>query len=147
MLFHAMKIDERKQATTRSAAAIWLGVTQLLLVGVIFYRLYVLGQPDEQIRDFQVVLAISVFGYLALQLFLGGVMPIPTWKGAIASYALLTGAIVVVCLAVYGWPRWDEWTSTWLPALVGPAVLIGAYMGIARLGYRRIEQQLDSLND
>ena len=147
MLFHPVHVDERKQATTRYAAAIWLGVTQLLLAGVVFYRLYVLGQPDEQIRDFQVVLMISVFGYLALQLFLGGVMPIPTWKGAAISYGLLTGTIAGVCLAIDGWPQRSEWSNTWLPALVGPALLIGAYMGIARLGYRRIERQLDQLNE
>lgn len=145
MLFHSLKIDERTRSTTRYAAAIWLGVTQLLLVGVIFYRLYVLGQPDEEIRDFQAVLGISLFGYIALQLYLGGVMPVPTWKGAVVSYLALTAAIVAVCLAIYGWPPLDEWTVTWLPALLGPALLIGGYMIVARLGHRRIERQLERL--
>ena len=146
MLFHPTKIDERQRATTRYAAAIWLGVTQLLLVGVIFYRLYVLGQPDEQIRDFQAVLAISLFGYLGLQLFLGGVMPIPTWKGAVVSYVVLAGVIVGVCLAIYGWPQAREWANTWLPALAGPAILVLAYAGVARLGQRRIERQIEQLD-
>ena len=145
MLFHRLQIDERTQSTTRYAAAIWLGVTQLLLVGVIFYRLYVLGQPDEEIRDFQAVLGISLFGYLGLQLYLGGVIPVPTWKGAIVSYVVLTGAIIAVCLAIYGWPQIDEWANTWLPALLGPAILIGGYMIVARLGRRRIERQLERL--
>jgi len=145
MFFHRLQIDERTRSTSRYAAAIWLGVTQLLLVGVIFYRLYVLGQPDEEIRDFQAVMAISLFGYIGLQLFLGGVMPVPTWKGAILSYLVLTAAIVTVCLAIYGWPQPEEWTNTWLPALLGPALLIGAYMVVARLGHRRIEKQLDQL--
>ena len=145
MLFHRLQIDERTRSTTRYAAAIWLGVTQLLLAGVVFYRLYVLGQPDEEIRDFQAVLAISLFGYAALQLFLGGVMPIPTWKGAIVSYLALTGLITAVCLVLYGWPRPAEWANTWLQALLGPALLIGAYMLVARLGQWRIERQLDRL--
>jgi phosphoglycerol transferase MdoB-like AlkP superfamily enzyme len=145
MLFHPLQIDERTQSTTRFAAAIWLGVTQLLLVGVIFYRLYVLGQPDEEIRDFQAVLAISLFGYLALQLFLGGVMPVPTWKGAVLFYVLLSGAIAAVCLAIYGWPQPDQWTTTWLPTLLGPALLIGAYVLVARLGRWRMERQLERL--
>jgi phosphoglycerol transferase MdoB-like AlkP superfamily enzyme len=143
MLFHRLQIDERTRSSTRYAAAIWLGVTQVLLVGVIFYRLYVLGQPDEEIRDFQAVLAISLFGYAGLQLFLGGVMPIPTWKGAVVSYLVLSGAITGVCLAIYGWPRPEDWTNTWLPALLGPAILIGAYMLVARLGQWRIERQLE----
>jgi len=86
MFFQQLQTDERLRSSTRYAAALWLGVTQVLLAGVVFYRLYVLGQPDEQIRDFQTVLSISIFGYLALQLFLGGVMPVPTWKGAIVMY-------------------------------------------------------------
>jgi phosphoglycerol transferase MdoB-like AlkP superfamily enzyme len=147
MLFHPLQIDERTRSTTRYAAAIWLGVTQLLLVGVIFYRLYVLGQPDEQIRDFQAVLAISLFGYLGLQLFLGGVMPIPTWRGAVAGYLVLTGAITGVCLAIYGWPQPSEWSSTWLPTLLGPALLIAAYLLVARLGRWRIERQLRHLQE
>lgn len=146
MLFQPTKIDERQRDTTRYAAAIWLGVTQLLLVGVIFYRLYVLGQPDEQIRDFQAVLAISLFGYMGLQLFLGGVMPIPTWKGALVFYVVLAGTISAVCLAIYGWPQPQEWTKTWLPALAGPAILVIAYIAIARLGHWRIERQIERLS-
>jgi hypothetical protein len=83
---------------------IWLGVTELLLVGVIFYRLYVLGQPDEQIRDFQAVLAISLFGYMGLQLFLGGIMPIPTWKGAVLFYVILASAISRRTGQTHGYP-------------------------------------------
>ena len=145
MLFHPTIMDERKRETSRYAAAIWLGVTQLLLVGVIFYRLYVLGQPDEQIRDFQAVLAVSLFGYIGLQLFLGGIMPIPTWKGALVSYLVLTAVITGVCLAIYGWPQPEEWSNTWLPALLGPAILIACYMGVARLGHWRIERRLERM--
>lgn len=143
MLFQPLQIDERTRSTTRYAAAIWLGVTQVLLAGVVFYRLYVMGQPDEEIRDFQSVLAISLFGYAALQLFLGGVMPIPTWKGAFVSYLVLTLLISGVCLAIYGWPQPAEWTVTWLPAILGPALLIGAYMLVARIGQWRIDRQLE----
>ena len=145
MLFQRLQIDERTRSTTRYAAAIWLGVTQVLLAGVVFYRLYVMGQPDEEIRDFQSVLAISLFGYAALQLFLGGVMPVPTWKGAVVSYLVLTALICGVCLAIYGWPQATEWADTWLPALLGPALLIGAYMLVARVGQWRIERQLEQL--
>ena len=145
MLFQPLQIDERTRSTTRYAAAIWLGVTQVLLAGVVFYRLYVMGQPDEEIRDFQSVLAISLFGYAALQLFLGGVMPVPTWKGAVVSYLVLTALVSGVCLAIYGWPQPAEWADTWLPALLGPALLIGAYMLVARLGQWRIERQLEQL--
>lgn len=146
MFFHPTQIDERQRDATRYAAAIWLGVTQLLLVGVIFYRLYVLGQPDEQIRDFQAVLAISLFGYMGLQLFLGGIMPNPTWKGAILMYIILAGAVTIGCLLIYGWPEPAQWTNTWLPALLGPAILVVGYMVIARLGQWRIERQIERMS-
>ena len=147
MLFHKMKIDERTRSNSRYAAAIWLGVTQILLAGVVFYRLYLLGQPDEEIRDFQAVLAISIFGYLSLQLFLGGVMPIPTWRGAVAAYLVLTISIVVVCLFIYGWPKPEQWQNTWLPSLLGPALFVGAYALVARLGQWRVERHIGRLSD
>jgi hypothetical protein len=143
MFFKPLEIDERTRSTTRYAAAIWLGVTQVLLAGIIFYRLYVLGQPHEQIQDFQAVLAISIFGYLALQLFLGGVMPIPNWRGALLAYLILAGSIVTGCLLIYGWPQPSDWKNTWLPALLGPALLIGAYALVARLGQWRIQRKID----
>ncbi|MCW8924947.1 MAG: hypothetical protein OQJ84_01725 [Xanthomonadales bacterium] len=146
MFFHKMTIDERTRSNTRYAAAIWLGVTQLLLAAVVFYRLHVLGQADEELRDFQAVLAISIFGNLALQLILGGVMPRPTWRGALVSYLVLTFLIVSVCLLIYGWPDASRWTNTWLPALLGPALLIGAYALVAYLGQRRIERQIEKLD-
>jgi phosphoglycerol transferase MdoB-like AlkP superfamily enzyme len=142
-----MTIDERTRSNTRYAAAIWLGVTQLLLAGVVFYRLYIVGQPDAEIRDFQAVLAISLFGYMALQLFLGGVMPVLTWRGAIAAYLVLAGSIVTGCLIIYSWPQPDEWASTWLPSLLGPALLIAAYALVARLGQWRIERQIERMSE
>lgn len=142
--FHRLASDERTQANTRYAAAIWLGVTQVLLAGVLFYRLYALGQPDEELRDIRAVLAISIFGYLALQLLLGGVMPMPTWRGAIAAYLALTSAVVIVCLAIYGWPEPTAWASTWLPSLLGPALMIGGYALFARLGRWLVERRLES---
>jgi hypothetical protein len=141
-LFHSLQLDERTRTNTGYAAAIWLGVTQCLLAGVVFYRLYVLGQPDEQIRDFQAILAISIFGYLALQLFLGGVMPVLTMLGAVVAYLALTAVIVTGCVMIYGWPEAAQWADTWLPALLGPALLVGAYMLVARLGQWRIERQI-----
>ena len=143
MFFHTQVHDERAQSSSRYAASIWLGVTQVLLASVVFYRLYVLGQPDEQIRDFQAVLAVSIFGHLVLQLILGGVIPVPTWRGAIVAYVILTLTIATVRVLMYGWPAASEWSNTWLPALLGPALFVGAYAAAARLGQWRIERQIE----
>ncbi|MGD8346401.1 MAG: hypothetical protein PVI83_04095 [Lysobacterales bacterium] len=140
-------IDERSRSNTAYAAAIWLGVTQVLLAGVVFFRLYVLGQPDEEIRDFQAVLAISLFGFMGLQLFLGGILPVLSWKGLLLAWALLAAVITIVCLFIYGWPNPDDWMNTWLPALAGPALLVAAYGIVARLGQWRIDRQIRALED
>ncbi len=142
MLFKKHKIDERVRSSVGPAAAIWLGITQVLLAGVIFFRLYVTGQADEEIRDFQVVLAISLFGHMALQLFLGGILPVLTKRGLLVSYLVLAGLISGICLLVYGVPALGEWKDTWLPALGGPAVLVGFYWLLARLGKWRVERLL-----
>ena len=142
-LFEPRRIDERVQANVRSAAAILLGVTQVLLAAVILYRVYVLGQPDQQIRDIQAVLAISVFGFIAAQLFLGGAFPVPTWRGMLVVYLALTVLVCGVCLLIYGLPAANQWTNTWLPATAGPAVLVLAYSLVAYLGQRRIERQIE----
>jgi len=146
MFFQNTKFDERTESNTRYAAALWLGVTQILLAGVLFYRLYVVGQPDEEISDFKAVFGISVFGGLALQLFLGGILPALTWRGALAAYGTLTFFVVTGCLVVYGWPQPAEWANTWLPALLGPALIVGAYALVARLGQWRIERQIEKLS-
>ena len=142
MLFEKHRIDERSRDTAGKTAGIWLGVTQILLAGVVFYRLYVLGQPDEQIRDVQIVLAVSIFGHMAMQLYLGGVLPVPTLRGMIVIYLLLMGTVAGVCLAVYGVPDVADWHSTWLPALLGPAILVGLYRLVAWLGKRRVERMI-----
>ncbi len=147
MLFQNTKIDERTRSNTQYAAALWLGVTQVLLAGVIFYRLYVVGQPDAEISDFKAVFGISIFGGLALQLFLGGIVPTLTWRGALATYLTLTAFVVGGCLVIYGRPHPSEWANTWLPALLGPALIVGAYALVARLGQWRVERQIERMSE
>jgi len=145
MLFHKMITDERTRSVTQQAAAVWLGVTQILLAGVLFYRLYALGQPDEQLRDFQAVLAVSIFGYLLIITYFGGVLPVPTWKGAVSIYAGLVLLISVVSVVLHGWPAPQDWASTWLPALAGPAILVGAYAIALHVGHWRIERRISRM--
>jgi len=139
MLFEKLQRDERTRSQAGTAAGIWLGVTQVVLAGVVFYRLYILGQPDSEVRDFQVVLALSIFGHMATQLFVGGLLPVPTLRGMVVAWLLLSGVIVGVCLAVYGMPEVSQWHNTWLPTLAGPAILLCVYRLVAWLGKRRIE--------
>lgn len=143
MLFERLTADERMRASAGRIGMIWLGVTQVLLAAVIFYRLYALGQPDHELRDFQAVLALSLFGHIALQLYFGGLFPVPTRSGMAVMYLGLVGLIAGVCLIVHGVPPLAEWHSTYLPAVVGPALLVGLYWFVACLGKRRVEQLME----
>lgn len=135
-------IDERVRANAGRAAWAWLGVTQVLLAGVVFYRLLVLGQPDSEIRDIQAVLALSLFGHIALQLYMGGLFPVLTWKGMLAAYLVLFALIAGGSILAMGMPAPEEWRTTWLPAAAGPALLVGVYSLLAWLGERRVERQI-----
>ena len=143
MLIKDSAIDERVRTNAGRAAAIWLGVTQLLLAGVVFYRLFILGQPDGEIRDFQAVLAVSLFGYMGLQLYLGGLLPVLTWKGMLVGYLGLGAVVTGGCILALGVPAAEDWATTWLPAVIGPAVFVGLYALTAWLGERRLERQME----
>jgi hypothetical protein len=136
-------IDERIRANAGRAAAIWLGVTQVLLAGVVFYRLLILGQPDSEIRDFQAVLAVSLFGYIVLQLYMGGLFPVLTWKGMLAAYLILFALVTGGSILAMGVPAPEDWKNTWLPAFLGPALIVGLYSLVAWLGERRVERQIE----
>ena len=93
MLFQKMQRDERTISDVAKIGSAWLFITQILLAGVVFYRLYILNQPDEQLNDFRIVLAISIFGHLFMQLMFGGLLPLPTKKGMLVIYLILAGII------------------------------------------------------
>jgi hypothetical protein len=136
-------VDERIRVNAARAAWIWLGVTQVMLAAVVFYRLLILGQPDSELRDVQAVLAISLFGHIALQLYMGGLFPVLTWKGMLAAYLVLFALIAGGSILAMGMPAPEEWRTTWLPATVGPALVVGLYSLVAWLGERRVERQME----
>jgi hypothetical protein len=134
--------DERSHAVNGMVAQVFLGLTQIFLAAIVFYRLYVVGQPDSEISDLRLLLAFSIFGYIAARLYFGGILPELAVKPALVAYVGLAGLITVVCLLIYGWPAPEDWTVTWLPAFLGPAILIGLYALVAYLGRRRVEREI-----
>jgi hypothetical protein len=142
-MFNEMfKADERSRALNGTIAQVFLGLTQMGLLGIVFYRLYVLGQPDAELSDLRMLVALSIFGYIAARLYYGGILPELAWKPALIAYVALAGLITGVCLLIYGFPAPEDWANTWLPTLLGPALLIGLYALVAWLGKRRIEAEI-----
>ena len=137
-----MKIDERSQVVAGQSAMIMLGLTQVALGVVLMVRLYVFDQPDAELRDIQWVLLGSIVGYFALRSFLGGIMPVPTMKQALLAYLGMTIFLFVVLSLWLGLPDLSDWTNNVLPAILGPAIIVGGYWLIAALGKRRVEREI-----
>ena len=137
-----MNFDERSQQVAGQSAMIMLGLTQVALGVVLLVRLYVFDQPDAELRDIQWVLLGSIVGYFALRSFLGGIMPVPTPKQAVLAYLSLTLFLFVVLSLWLGLPDLSEWTTNILPAILGPAIIVGGYWLMAALGKRRIEREI-----
>ncbi|WP_420631994.1 hypothetical protein [Candidatus Leptofilum sp.] len=137
-----MNFDERSQQIAGQSAMIMLGLTQVALGVVLLVRLYVLDQPDAELRDLQWVLLGSIVGYFVLRSFLGGIMPVPTMKQAIIAYMGLTIFLFVVLSLWLGLPDLSDWTNNVLPAILGPAIIVGGYWLIAALGKRRVEREI-----
>ena len=64
-----MNFDERSQQVAGQSAMIMLGLTQTALGVILLIRLYVLDQPDSELRDIQWVLLGSIVGYFVLRSF------------------------------------------------------------------------------
>lgn len=137
-----MKIDERSQQVAGQSATVMLGLTQVALGVVLLVRLYVFDQPDAELRDFQWVLLGSIVGYFALRSFLGGIMPVPTMRQAVLAYLGITLFLFVVLSLWLGLPDLADWTNNVLPAILGPAVIVGGYWLIAAMGKRRVEREI-----
>ena len=137
-----MSFDERSQQVAGQSAMIMLGLTQTALGVILLIRLYVLDQPDSELRDIQWVLLGSIVGYFVLRSFLGGIMPVPTLKQAALTYVGMTIFLFVVLSLWLGLPDLSEWTTNVLPAILGPAIIVGGYWLIAALGKRRVEREI-----
>ena len=131
--------DERTEWLSGKIAAIFLGLTQVALLGIILYRRYYLGEPEDAYNDIRVVLAFSIFGYAATRLYFGALVPRFTWKTLLMIYAVFVVVLFVILSAWFGLPTLDNWQNTILPVVVGPAILAGGFWLFAWLGKKRSE--------
>ena len=137
-----IQMDERTTQVSARVGQIVLSLTQLALAGVILFRVYALGQPESDIADFQVILGLSLVGNLFGMLYFGGYLPVLSLKGALRLYIAAVLILAVPLVIIYGWPRPVEWANTLLPVLLGPALMVGLYFWVARLGQKRLEKMI-----
>ena len=67
--------DERMVVISGKIAIVFLVFTQMALLGSILYRRFGLHQSKADYADLQIILLISVFGYIAARLYFGAVLP------------------------------------------------------------------------
>jgi hypothetical protein len=138
--------DERLVGTATKIAAVMLPLTQLTLLVAVLYRAYVLKQADHEYADLRIVLGVSVFGTIGALLFWVGSFPLLKARTLFMVYAALAIGLFAVLSAIYGLPTLENWTTTLLPVLVGPAILVGLYAAVAYVGQRRIEKEIASFD-
>lgn len=134
--------DEREERITARIATFVLFLTQIGLAGIIFYRRYALHQSNDQITDLNLLLAVSLFGFIALRLFLSAGLPDLSLKTTLFIYAGFVLTLGIILTIWFGFPRFAEWHNTVVPVLIGPAILLALYHGFAYLGRKRLEKEL-----
>ena len=135
--------DERTLNVNARVSQVSLMLTQLGLYAIIFYRVYILQQPDETVNDLRILLTVSVFGTMIATLYLGGLLPKLKFKTLVFIYLGFVAFLGTVLTLWLGVPDLSDWQNNILPVLVGPAILIGAYWLFAWLGAKRIEKQIE----
>jgi uncharacterized membrane protein len=137
------KIDERTQSINGQVSFYTLMLTHIGLGIALVYKAYILNLPPAETRDISIILLFSTYGYWAMRIYFQGDQPVLSWKRILKIYILITIAFDAVLIIWRGLPRWSEWRTTWLPGILGPAVIVGAYWLATWLGQRRMMQDLE----
>jgi hypothetical protein len=114
-------------------------LTQIALVGVIVYKHYILGLPQEAYAEISWIAGLSMGSYWAIRLYLSGILPVISFKKILVIYIVLVAVIFIPTYLIHGWPTAERWYEVLYP-FIGVAVALGFYSLVAYLGKLRIEQ-------
>jgi hypothetical protein len=131
--------DERTEHVNGLVSFFCLMLTQIALVGVIVFKRYIQGLPQEAYAEIAWIAGFSMAGYWAIRLYLSGIMPIIPFKRILVVYIVLVAAIFIPTYFIHGWPATGRWVEVLYP-FIGVAVALGFYSLIAYLGKRRLEK-------
>jgi hypothetical protein len=135
-------VDERTERINGLVSFFCLIFTQTALVGVIVYKRYFLGLPEEAYAEISWIVGLSMGGYWAARLFFSGILPVISLKKMLLLYVILVAVIFIPTLLIVGWPAPDRWYEVLYP-FIGVAVIMGVYSLVAYLGKRWIEKDLE----
>ncbi|MBN1371027.1 MAG: hypothetical protein JW987_03625 [Anaerolineaceae bacterium] len=135
-------MDERTERLNGQVSFLVLMLTHLALAIAILYKRYIQGLDVEYYQTFTAIQAASMFLYWGMRLYLSGVLPMISWRALLGIYAALVMMISIPSALIHGLPTAQNWTSTILPAMLGPAVLVVGYWLIAYFGKRRLDKEI-----
>jgi hypothetical protein len=133
--------DERTERINGQVSFFCLLLTQIALVGVIVYKRYFLGLPDNEYAEISLIASLSMAGYWAIRLYLSGILPVISFKKMLVIYIVLVTVIVVPTYFIHGLPAPERWYEVLYP-FMGMAVILGFYSLVAYLGKRRLEKEI-----
>lgn len=135
-------MDERVERINGLVSFYCLMLTQIALVGVIVYKRYFLGLPQEEYNELSWIALLSMGGYWAARLYFNGVLPVLSLKKMALIYVALVAAISIPAALIAGWPAPERWYEVLYP-FIGVAVALGFYSLVAYLGKRGLEKHLE----
>lgn len=139
-----VQTDERTELVSSKISFVFLGMTQVGLLGAIIYQRYIQDLPPAYYNDLAIIFGISVIGYWLFSLYLGGVLPDLSLRSLLAAYLILVLAIGIPHILIRGLPQGRELVDRLLIMLGAPAVFVGGYAFVSALGNRRLDRMSNS---
>ncbi len=136
-------IDERIEWMNGQVSFYFLMLTQIGLVGVLCYKRYIQGLPTSETISIAWLLGLSVGGYWALRLYLGGILPFVSFRKLLMIYLIAVTLIMIPIYLIHGLPEPDRWYEVLYP-FIGVAVVLGLYFLVSYFGKRRLEKFISS---
>ena len=137
------RVDERTSQVTGRVSQVVLALTQMALAASVLIRAYVLDQPDSEFADIQIILFLSMGGNILASLYYGGHYPILSVKTLARIYVGAVVGLFIILSVWLGLPKLEEWYNTILPVVLGPAIILGLYHWIAKVGEKRMEKDIE----
>jgi hypothetical protein len=134
-------IDERTERINGQVSFLFLMLTQIALVGVIFYKRYVLGLPASEYDELNWVVGLSMGGYWAIRLYLNGILPLISVKQMVVIYIAAVSIISIPTYFVHGLPAPDRLYEVLYP-FIGVAIILVLYTLVAYFGKQRLEREI-----
>jgi peptidoglycan/LPS O-acetylase OafA/YrhL len=137
------RVDERTSQVSGRVGQVVLALTQMALAASVLIRAYVLNQPDSEFRDIQIILGLSLAGNIMASLYFGGHYPVLSGKTLVRIYVGAVVGLFIILSVWFGLPKLEEWYNTILPVVLGPAIILGLYHWVAKLGEKRLEKNIE----